>query len=77
MQSPSANDVRKLFEFLFRMIDDKIVIKSLDVDVPIIMKNLSYPFQINKSYLLSSASLQAKGHIFGMLDWLVDAITVS
>ena len=41
------------------------------------MKQLGYPYQVNKSCLTSCATPQAKGHLFGMYDWLVDAVSVS
>lgn len=50
---------------------------AVDKDVPSFLKQLGYPYQINKSNLVSCASPQARGHLFGMFDWLVDAITVS
>ncbi|KAI1292334.1 Kinetochore protein NDC80 -like protein [Halotydeus destructor] len=77
VQSPTGSDVRKIFDFLFLCLDQNLKIVHLDTDVPNILKMLGYPFQVNKSNLVSWASPQAKGHLFGMFDWLVDAVNYS
>ena len=49
----------------------------MDVEIPKVMVTIEYPFPVKKSDLVSFTSGRALGSVLGMLEWLVDSLTVS
>ena len=80
--SPSSSDIRHTFELLFRELGMNLnqiaqPPKSWDQELPAIMRSLGYRYTIAKKFIVSSTSNHSKGQLFGMFEWLVDAISYS
>lgn len=80
--SPSSSDIRHVFELLFREMGISLSQiaqppKTWDQELPNLMRGLGYRYTIGKKFIVSSTSNHSKGQLFGLLDWLVDAISYS
>ena len=47
---------------------------AYETEVQRILKELGYPFQVNKSAFQSISTPKARGTVLGMMDWLVDCL---
>jgi len=70
--SPTTKEFASLVVFLFKMIDEnfKFGSKSED-DIPVVFKQLRYPFQISKSSLYAVGSAHTWPYLLAALIWLV------
>lgn len=81
--SPTSSEIRHAFELLFREMGVNLntsnqipkLSKSWDQELAATMRSLGYRYAIAKNFTVSSTSTNSKGQLFGMFDWLVDAIS--
>lgn len=76
LSSPSTKEFLRVFEHLFNFIFPQFTLdqKEFAEQIPILMKNISFPFQISKSTMRGIGSLHAWPTILGVLHWLVELI---
>ena len=78
LRNPTQKDFTLLFQWLYRRIDPAYVFqKSMDAEVPPILKQLRYPFEksITKSALMAVGG-QNWSTFLGMLHWLMQLATM-
>jgi SMC interacting uncharacterized protein involved in chromosome segregation len=75
--APSSHDIRKVFEQLMGFIGLTLSKgPTWDQEIAGIMRSLGYKYPVAKKNLaVSTTSMHAKGQLFGLFDWLVDALT--
>ncbi|KAI8905230.1 kinetochore protein NDC80 [Gorgonomyces haynaldii] len=79
LQTPSQKEFFGIFKFLYSCLDPSHKFgERLEEELPFLLKSLKYPFaeSINKSHLMSVASLQTWPVLLASLLWLVDLIMV-
>ena len=64
-------------QFLFNCCGIKSKITPMKVEIPKVMADMGYLFPVEKSDLVSFRSGRALGSVLGMLEWIVDSLTVS
>eukprot|EP01104_Vermistella_antarctica_P021057 TRINITY_DN929_c1_g1_i1.p1 TRINITY_DN929_c1_g1~~TRINITY_DN929_c1_g1_i1.p1 ORF type:complete len:645 (+),score=186.73 TRINITY_DN929_c1_g1_i1:148-2082(+) len=75
LTSPTSRDFWQIFTFLYGHIDPSYKFtEKPDVEVPKLMKDLKYPFQINKSSLLAVGSPHAWPVLLAALHWIVELL---
>lgn len=72
--SVSTTEAARLFDFLFRTLNNDFKLTQIDVDVPKILSFLKYPFikSVTKSALVSIATRQSATNILVIYNWLVN-----
>jgi hypothetical protein len=78
--SPSSSDIRRAFDMLLRELGINIsqigqANRGWDSELPVIMRNMGYRYQIPKKFLIGSTSAHSKGQLFGVFEFLVDTIS--
>ena len=48
----------------------------MEIEIPKVLEIIEYPFPVKKSDLKSFTSGRALGNVLGMLEWIVDSLTV-
>jgi len=76
IQGPSSTECWRLFEFLYRIVDEDFSFgnrdkPSLFMDI---IKNLGYPFNISNSHMKTMGSPHSWPHLLGVLHWMVSPI---
>ena len=76
VSAPSSHDIRKVFEVLMNFIGIPLSkTPAWDQEIAGIMRTLGYRYPIAKKNLaVSTTSMHAKGQLFGLFSWLVDAL---
>lgn len=78
--APSSKDFQNIFKFLYFKIDPTFEFgKKFEDEVPILLKNIRYPYanDISKSHLYAVGSMHAWPSLLAMLQWFVELLQVS
>uniref|UniRef100_A0A8C6SXJ4 Kinetochore protein NDC80 n=1 Tax=Neogobius melanostomus TaxID=47308 RepID=A0A8C6SXJ4_9GOBI len=78
LQSPSTKEFVKMFEFVYRMLDDTFEMpkQKVEEEVPAILKALRYPFVLSKVSMYSVGAPHTWPQALGALMWLIDNVKV-
>jgi SMC interacting uncharacterized protein involved in chromosome segregation len=60
---------------LFEFLGFSITVIPFESEVQKILKDLGYPYQVNKSSLQSISTSKGRGSVLGMIDWLVSCVS--
>jgi len=76
LSAPTTKEFLRVFEHLFNFILPKFILdqKKFADEIPILMKNIHFPFQISKSTMRGIGSLHSWPTNLGVLHWLVELI---
>eukprot|EP00127_Corallochytrium_limacisporum_P006927 Clim_evm13s238 gene=Clim_evmTU13s238 len=75
LTSPTHRDFNNIVVFLMEQLDPNWqFVNKMEEEIPILFKQLRYPFTINKSALMSLGSPHSWPYLLGALKWLVDLI---
>uniref|UniRef100_A0A8C6WJZ6 Kinetochore protein NDC80 n=1 Tax=Neogobius melanostomus TaxID=47308 RepID=A0A8C6WJZ6_9GOBI len=79
LQSPSTKEFVKMFEFVYRMLDDTFEMpkQKVEEEVPAILKALRYPFVLSKVSMYSVGAPHTWPQALGALMWLIDNVKIS
>lgn len=73
--APSSKDFQTIFRFLYAILDPNYKYeKKFEDEVPIILKGLRYPFEINKSHLASVGAPHSWPSYLAVLIWMMELI---
>lgn len=71
LMAPSKKDFENIFQFLYKFFDPTYEVKRIEEEGPKILKNLCYPFTVNKSAFVYVARTNWPS-LLGVLIWLMD-----
>jgi kinetochore protein NDC80 len=73
-----TKDFFDIFKFLIAQLDPKLEIDGkMEDEVPVIMRRLKYPVEVNRSKLQSICGPNTWPQLLGVLDWLISLIQVN
>jgi len=77
LNSPTRGIFHSIVQFLFQQVDPNFELakKRCEDDILDMMRQLRYPGQVNKAWLMNVGAPNAWPGLLGMLAWLVDLIT--
>lgn len=80
VQGPSSTDFWRVFEFLYRIVDEDFRFNPTD-DKPQVfldsIKTIGYPFNISNSHLKTIGSPHSWPYLLGVLHWMLNPIQAS
>lgn len=78
LREPMSKDFFDIFKFLMAQIDPQLEINGkIEDEVPLIMRRLKYPVEVNKSKLQSICGPNTWPQLLAVLDWLIALIQVN
>ncbi|XP_041643741.1 kinetochore protein NDC80 homolog isoform X2 [Cheilinus undulatus] len=79
LQSPSTKEFVKMFEFIYRQLDQTFEMPNSKVEeeVPAILKALRYPFVLSKCSMYSVGAPHTWPQALGALMWLIDTVKIN
>jgi len=78
LREPIAKDFYEIFKFLISQLDPRLELEgTIEVEVPLMMKRLKYPVEVNKSKLQSITGPNTWPQLLAVLDWLITLIQVN
>ncbi|KAG1648800.1 Kinetochore protein NDC80 [Nymphon striatum] len=76
--SPMNKDFAHIFQFLYQQIEPKFALSpKFEEEVPRLLKNLGYPYNITKSAFCTVGSRHSWPSILASLNWLKDYIEIT
>eukprot|EP00928_Gymnodinium_smaydae_P069761 TRINITY_DN5344_c0_g2_i1.p1 TRINITY_DN5344_c0_g2~~TRINITY_DN5344_c0_g2_i1.p1 ORF type:complete len:649 (-),score=158.40 TRINITY_DN5344_c0_g2_i1:144-2030(-) len=76
-RDPSTKEFFDIFKFLIMQLDPQLELEgSMEQEVPLIMRRLKYPVEVNKSKLQAISGPNTWPQLLAVLDWLVALIRV-
>lgn len=76
LSRPAVKDFTNIVMFLFKQIDPFYVsIGKFEDEMPLLMRYLGYPYQINKSHITAVGSPHAWPSLLASIMWLVELLT--
>jgi kinetochore protein NDC80 len=79
LSAPSTKDFIRIFQFIYAQFDPSYPwdrMKAED-DIPLILKNIGYPFPVKKSAIFACGSQHNWPKLLGALTWMIEAASVS
>lgn len=67
--------IRTRLQTLLEFLGFTITVNPFESEVQRILKDLGYPYQVNKSSLQSISTAKGRGSVLGMLDWLMSCVS--
>jgi SMC interacting uncharacterized protein involved in chromosome segregation len=78
LREPMTKDFFEIFKFLIAQLDPLWEVEGkIEDEIPLIMKRLKYPVEVNKSKLQSICGPNTWPQLLGVLDWLISLIQVN
>ncbi|XP_062521441.1 kinetochore protein NDC80 homolog [Corticium candelabrum] len=78
LQSPSSREFVSMFQYVYSFIDSSCKLTAkFDEEIPLLLKQIGYPFGISKKSLLSVGSTFTWPHLLGVFSFLIDVIGIS
>jgi kinetochore protein NDC80 len=78
LREPMTKDFFEIFKFLIAQLDPQLEVDGkIEEEVPVIMKRLRYPVEVNKSKLQSICGPNTWPQLLAVLDWLIALILVN
>jgi SMC interacting uncharacterized protein involved in chromosome segregation len=78
LREPMTKDFFDIFKFLIAQLDPLWEVEGkIEDEVPLIMRRLKYPVEVNKSKLQSICGPNTWPQLLGVLDWLISLIQVN
>ncbi|KAG9350183.1 hypothetical protein JZ751_026536 [Albula glossodonta] len=76
LQSPSAKDFLKIFEFIYSLLDPtfQMPTSKIEEEIPRMLRDLGYPFAFSKSSMYSVGAPHTWPQVLGALLWLIDTV---
>eukprot|EP00928_Gymnodinium_smaydae_P069762 TRINITY_DN5344_c0_g3_i1.p1 TRINITY_DN5344_c0_g3~~TRINITY_DN5344_c0_g3_i1.p1 ORF type:complete len:653 (-),score=168.99 TRINITY_DN5344_c0_g3_i1:220-2109(-) len=76
-RDPSTKEFFDIFKFLIMQLDPQLELEgSMEQEVPLVMRRLKYPVEVNKSKLQAISGPNTWPQLLAVLDWLVVLIRV-
>eukprot|EP01114_Cavostelium_apophysatum_P003334 TRINITY_DN13163_c0_g1_i1.p1 TRINITY_DN13163_c0_g1~~TRINITY_DN13163_c0_g1_i1.p1 ORF type:complete len:630 (+),score=211.77 TRINITY_DN13163_c0_g1_i1:29-1891(+) len=72
--NPMSKDYYNMLEFLYRRVDPSFTMVNPPEDVPLIFRNLRYPFAISKNSLISVGSPHTWPALLASLVWIIELL---
>jgi len=77
LREPMSKDFYDIFKFLLAQLDPQLEIDGkMEDEVPVIMRRLRYPVEVNRSKLQSICGPNTWPQLLAVLDWLISLIQV-
>lgn len=77
LRNPMSKDFFEIFKFLIAHLDPQLEIDGkMEDEVPVIMRRLRYPVEVNRSKLQSICGPNTWPQLLAVLDWLISLIQV-
>jgi len=78
LKDPSTRDFFEIFRFLMGQIDPRFEMEGkLEDEVPVIMRRLKYPVEVNRSKLQAISGPNTWPQLLAVLDWLVMLVRIT
>lgn len=78
LKEPSTREFFDIFKFLVLQLDDQLEIDGkIEEEVPVIMRRLKYPVEVNRSKLQAISGPNTWPQLLAVLDWLVMLIQLT
>jgi len=78
LREPMTKDFYEIFKFLIAQLDPQLEVEGkIEDEVPMIMRRLRYPVEVNKSKLQAISGPNTWPQLLAVLDWLVSLIQVN
>jgi len=78
LREPMQKDFFDIFKFLISQLDPRLELEGkIEDELPLIMRRLKYPVEVNKSKLQSISGPNTWPQLLAVLDWLITLIQVN